>query len=64
MTFQVSIFDLVQVARTFCPTLEVRFNKFFGEILIDGKVVFDTQGTASEAVLSAYISGMIQAKGI
>lgn len=62
MNVNFSIADLLKLVRIFCPSISVRIVGFYGEIIIDGEVVFNTQGPASEAVISGYLSGMIKTK--
>lgn len=62
MNIQFSIDELITLTKSFCPSIGVRLTMFYGEVVIDGNVVFSTQGPSSQAVINAYLCGMIKTK--
>ena len=58
---EMTLLQMLNHARQYEPSLSVYCDNRYGQVSIKGNVVFDTHGFASEAVVSGFLSGFINA---
>ena len=55
---------LLAQARYYTPSIGVRCNRLSGAVYIGDRMLFSTEGSASESVIAAYLAGFILSQQI